>query len=309
MSTLLVSHHACIDHDPGAFHPESPQRLRAIQRALEGEDFMLLDRVEAPHVTRDQLQRVHPLSHIDAILDAVPREGHHHIDADTLISPESGEAALRAAGGVILAVDEVMRKAARNAFVAIRPPGHHAELHTAMGFCLFNNIAVGAFHARAQWGVERIAVVDWDVHHGNGTQHIFWDDPNLFFASTHEANAFPYTGKVEETGSANNIVNCPLPAGSGGDAFRAACTERLLPALEAFRPELILISAGFDAHTMDPMADLNFKVADFAWATKQIMDIAERTCESRVISVLEGGYDLTALASCVAVHVRALMEH
>ncbi|WP_147164353.1 histone deacetylase family protein [Pararhodospirillum oryzae] len=309
MTTLLVSHHACIDHDPGAFHPESPQRLRAIQRILEGEDFMLLDRVEAPHVTRDQLARVHPLSHIESILDNVPREGVHHVDQDTILSPDSGEAALRAAGGVILAVDEVMSGVSRNAFVAVRPPGHHAELHTAMGFCLFNNVAIGAYHARSRWGVERVAVVDWDVHHGNGTQHIFWDDPNLFFASTHEADAFPYTGKVEETGCRDNIVNCPLPTRSGGDVFREAFGERVIPALEAFRPDLILISAGFDAHAMDPMADLNLKVADFTWATMQVMDVAEKICNSRVISVLEGGYELTALASCVSAHVRTLMDH
>jgi acetoin utilization deacetylase AcuC-like enzyme len=309
MTTLLVSHHACIDHDTGAFHPESPDRLRAVQRVLESEDFMMLHREEAPHVTREQLLRVHPMSHIDSILDHIPREGHHHLDAETVVSPDSGEAALRAAGGMVQAVDEVMGKQARNAFVAVRPPGHHAELHTAMGFCLFNNAAIGAFHARAQWGAERVAVVDWDVHHGNGTQHIFWDDPGMFYASTHEAHSFPNTGFVNETGAHGNVVNCPLRSGCDGAGFREAFSERVMPALRNFAPDLIIISAGFDAHVMDPMANLNLKVGDFTWATQQVMDLAREICEDRVVSVLEGGYDITALASCVVGHVKTLMEH
>ncbi len=309
MTTLLVSHHACIDHDTGSFHPECPDRLRAVQRILETEEFMMLHREEAPHVTREQLMRVHPMSHIDSILDHVPREGHHHLDGDTVLSPDSGEAALRAAGGIVQAVDEVMSKEVRNAFVAVRPPGHHAELHTAMGFCLFNNAAIGAFHARAQWGLERVAVVDWDVHHGNGTQHIFWDHPGMFYASTHEAHTFPNTGFVHETGGHDNIVNCPLTPNSGSDEFREAMDVRLLPALRDFKPDLIIISAGFDGHARDPMAGLNLQVADFEWATRRILDLANEICDDRVISVLEGGYDITALAACVSTHVRTLMEH
>ncbi|MBK1665864.1 acetoin utilization protein [Rhodospirillum rubrum] len=308
MTTLLVSHHACVEHDPGAFHPECPDRLRAVQRVLEAEDFMLLLRDEAPHATREQLLRVHPLSHVEFLLDHVPREGTYHIDGDTVMSPDSGEAALRAAGGMVQAVDAVMDKSVRNAFVAVRPPGHHAELATAMGFCLFNNAAIGAYHARARWGAERVAVIDWDVHHGNGTQRIFWDDQAMFYASTHEAHSFPNTGFVDETGGHSNIVNCPLRSGADGLRFREAFTERITPALRAFAPDLIIISAGFDAHVMDPMANLNFKVADFVWATEQVLDVANDVCDSRVVSVLEGGYDLTALASCVSAHVKTLME-
>ncbi|MGB0696825.1 MAG: histone deacetylase family protein [Rhodospirillaceae bacterium] len=309
MSTVFITHHACIDHDTGTWHPESPDRLRAVQRILQTEEFMMLHRADAPHATREEILRVHPMSHIDSIMDHVPREGHHHMDGDTVLSPDSGEAALRAAGGVILGIDEVMSKLARNAFIGVRPPGHHAELHTAMGFCLFNNAAIGAYHARSKYGMERIAVVDWDVHHGNGTQHIFWDDPGMFYASTHEAHSFPNTGFVNETGVKKNILNCPLNPGTGSDDFREAMTERLIPGLREFKPDMIIISAGFDGHQMDPMASLNLQVKDYVWATQQLMDVANELCDDRLISVLEGGYDIMALAGCVSAHVRTLMEH
>lgn len=319
MTTLLISHSAGLDHDPGAFHPENPNRLRAVQRVLEMEAFSLLERADAPHATREQLLRVHPLSYIEAILSAVPHDGCHALnqrdhtaalDEETYLACGSDEAALRAAGGVVLAVDAVMspETAYHNAFVPVRPPGHHAERDRAMGFCLFNNVAIGALHARAQWGAKRVAVVDFDVHHGNGIQHIFWDDPTLFYASTHEEGLFPYTGHVHETGVANNIVNCPLPAGSNGDAFRQAFLDTILPRLEAFDPDLILVSAGFDGHVMDQMSSLDLKVGDFTWATQELMAVAKKVCDGRLVSVLEGGYDLTALGSCVMAHVKTLME-
>lgn len=319
MTTLLISHPAGLEHDPGVFHPEHPNRLRAIQRVLEMEVFSLLERADAPHATREQLLRVHPLSYIEAILHAVPHDGCHALnpdehsaalDEETYLTCGSDEAALRAAGGVVLAVDAVMspETAYHNAFVPVRPPGHHAERDKAMGFCLFNNVAIGALHARDQWGAERVAVVDFDVHHGNGIQHIFWDDPNLFYASTHEEGLFPHTGHVHETGIANNIVNCPLPAGSNGEVFRQAFSETILPRLEAFDPDLILLAAGFDGHVMDQMSSLDLKVGDFTWATQELMAVAKKTCARRLVSVLEGGYDLTALGSCVMAHVKTLME-
>lgn len=307
MSTLLVTHHDCIEHDPGDFHPENPDRLRGIMRLLESEDFMLLHRDEAPHATHAQLLRVHPLSYIEEILDKVPHDGLHSIDGDTFLSPYTGEAALRAAGGVCAAVDAVVRKEVRNAFVAGRPPGHHAERARAMGFCFFNNVAIGAYHARAEYGLQKVAVVDFDVHHGNGTQHIFWDDPNAFYASTHQEGAFPYTGLPEETGAHNNIVNCPLPAGAKGDEFQAAVEQQILPRLKKFDPDILLLSAGFDAHARDPMAHMRLTVADFVWVTEQMLAVADSCCEGRLVSVLEGGYDIVALSASVAAHVRRLM--
>jgi acetoin utilization deacetylase AcuC-like enzyme len=307
MSTLLVTHHDCIEHEPGELHPEHPDRLRGIMRLLESEDFMLLHRDEAPHATHAQLLRVHPLSYIEEIMDKVPREGHYSIDGDTLMSPYTGEAALRAAGGVCSAVDAVVRKEVHNAFVAGRPPGHHAERSRAMGFCFFNNVAIGAYHAREEHGLKRVAVMDFDVHHGNGTQHIFWDDADAMYCSTHQEGTFPYTGLVDETGAHGNIVNCPLPAGAKGDEFRAAMEEKVLPALRAFKPDILFISAGFDAHARDPMAHMRLTVADFVWATEQLLAVADECCEGRVVSVLEGGYDIVALSASVAAHVRRLM--
>lgn len=307
MTTLFLTHHDCIEHEPGEFHPEHPDRLRGILRLLESEDFMLLHRDECPHADHEQLLRVHPLSYIEEIMAKVPHEGHHSIDGDTMLSPATGEAALRAAGGSCAAVDAVARGEARNAFVAVRPPGHHAERSRAMGFCFFNNVAVAAYHAREVHGYQRVAVVDWDVHHGNGTQHIFWDDRDAFYASTHQYPQWPGTGSADETGAFNNVVNVPIDAGAKGDVFRQGMEDKVLPALRAFKPDFLFISAGFDAHARDPMANLRFSVADYVWATEQLMDVAKECCGGRVVSVLEGGYDVVATAACTAAHVRVLM--
>ena len=254
-----------------------------------------------------QLVRAHPRVYVDRVLAAVPDHGYAGLDADTVLSPGSGEAALRAAGAVCSAVDAVMTGESRNAFCAVRPPGHHAETARAMGFCLFNSIAVGAAHARAVHGVRRVAVVDFDVHHGNGTQDIFWSDADLFYVSTHQSPLYPGTGMAEETGAADNILNVPLPAHAGPPEFRHAMTESVLPALSAFGPDLLMISAGFDAHRSDPLAALQQTEADFAWATVKLTDLAAESCQGRVVSSLEGGYDLHALAESCAAHVKELM--
>lgn len=307
MATRLYTHTACLDHDPGSMHPESPGRLAAVLSALEEPGFEALERLEAPRAERDQIARVHPAAYVDALLDAIPATGHAQLDMDTIVSPGSGEAALRASGALCAAVDAVARGEAANAFCAVRPPGHHAEPQRAMGFCLFNSIAVGALQARAGHGLERVAVVDFDVHHGNGTQASFWDDPDLFFASTHQMPLYPGTGAASERGAHDNIVNVPLPPGAGSADFRHAFREGILPRLTAFAPEMILVSAGFDAHRGDPLAGLNFEDEDFAWATDEILAVAAETCAGRVVSTLEGGYDLASLARSAGAHVRALM--
>ena len=308
MTTLFISHPACLAHDMGEGHPERPDRLRAIERALESEIFQMLARDVAPRAEIAAIARVHPLEYIEAIRAATPTQGHTAIDEDTAMSPGSFEAALRSAGGAIFAVDEVMTRKVRNAFVATRPPGHHAELATPMGFCFFNNVAVAARHARAVYGAERVAIVDFDVHHGNGTQHIFWDDPNVTYSSTHEMPLFPGTGSLGERGEHGQIVNAPLRAGDAGDAFREAMEVAILPRIADFAPDLIIISAGFDAHRRDPLGNLNLVEADYAWITRKLMEIAQKRCGGRIVSVLEGGYDLEGLARSVAAHVRTLME-
>ncbi len=305
--TLLYTHGACFGHDPGAGHPESPVRLKAVLDALDGPDFAVLERREAPEVTREQLLRVHSAAYIDRVLSAIPEEGFANLDPDTIASPGSGQAALRAAGAVCAAVDAVANGEAGNAFCAVRPPGHHAEAERAMGFCLFNNVAVGALQARAVHGLQKIAVIDFDVHHGNGTQAMFWDNRELFFASTHEMPLFPGTGARAERGRFANIVNAPLAAMAGSAEFQQAARGLIFPALMDFKPDFILISAGFDAHAADPLADLLFQDQDYAWITSELAIIAEQVCEGRLVSTLEGGYDLDALASSAAAHVRALM--
>jgi acetoin utilization deacetylase AcuC-like enzyme len=307
MTTLLYAHPACLEHDPGRHHPESAARLRAVLEALADPEFVRLERREAPQAAVEDLQRVHPRGHVDYILRAVPKSGYVGIDADTILSPASGEAALRAAGAVVAAVDAVMAGAADNAFCAVRPPGHHAEPARAMGFCLFNNIAVGALRAREAHGLSRVAVIDFDVHHGNGTQAAFETDGGLFYASTHQFPLYPGTGSARETG-VGNIVNVPLPPMSGSLQFRVGVTQRILPALDAFRPELVLISAGFDAHKSDPLAQLLLEERDYTWITEQLLEIAYRHARGRVVSTLEGGYDLAALAASVAAHVRVLIS-
>ncbi|MGE0095837.1 MAG: histone deacetylase family protein [Alphaproteobacteria bacterium] len=307
MTTLLFTHPACLDHDPGPQHPERPARLTAILNALDGPDFAALDRREAPLADDVQLTLVHPALHVQRVLGAVPPQGRARIDADTALSPGSGEAALRAAGAVCAAVDAVVAGQGKNAFCAVRPPGHHAEPNRAMGFCLFNNVAIGALHARKKHDLRRVAVIDFDVHHGNGTQAAFERDADLFYASTHQSPLYPGTGAMDERGVANNILNLPLPPGGDSDLFRLAMEKGVLVALEAFRPEMVFISAGFDAHAADPLANLNLATEDFGWATERLAEVTEKTCDGRLVSTLEGGYDLDALAESAAAHVRALM--
>ena len=309
MTTALISHPACLGHDAGAWHPECPDRLRAVLAALEAEEFAPLLRESAPLATREQLALAHPPDYVDAILAIRPAEGELvQLDADTAMCAGSAEAALRAAGAAVAAVDAVMQGWAKAAFAAVRPPGHHAEPRRPTGFCLFNNVAVGAHWARQAHGLCRVAVVDFDVHHGNGTQAMFADDADLFYASSHQSPCYPGTGAAHETGCNGNIVNVPLRPGADGTAFRAAWTRTILPALDRFAPELIIISAGFDAHAADPLAQLRVQTEDFAWLTGELVAAAGRHCQGRIVSVLEGGYDLTALADCAAVHVRGLMR-
>ena len=308
MSTLFVTHAACLEHLTPAGHPERPERLRAIERALEAEKFQLLVRVQAPAATLETIALCHPMDYVEELRDATPKDGMVRIDADTSMSPGSFEAALRAVGGAVHAVDEVVAKRAANAFVAARPPGHHAEAERPMGFCLFGNAAIAARHAQKRHGIGRAAIVDFDVHHGNGSQDIFWADRTVMYCSTHQMPLFPGTGAVGESGEHNTIVNAPLRPGDGGAAFRAAFEDRVLPRLADFRPELLIISAGFDGHIRDPLANLNLVEEDFAWATKKIMDLADRYADGRVVSLLEGGYDLEGLANSVAAHVTALMR-
>ncbi len=308
MPTLLFTHSACVQHDTGEYHPESSDRLRAILHVLDHQDFFYLLREQAPRATDEQLLRAHTRAHIDHILSSVPTgDDIHEIDSDTFISRHSGEAALRAAGAVVAAVDEVAAGRCRNAFCAVRPPGHHAEPGEAMGFCLFNNVAIGALHARAVHGYQRVAVIDFDVHHGNGTQRILWDVPGTFYASTHQVDAFPYSGMAEETGGAGIVVNAPLAASSGSETFREAWAGTILPRLREFAPDFLIVSAGFDAHAADPIAHLRLHVSDFEWLTRELAEIARQTAGNRLVSVLEGGYDIRALAACVAAHLRVLM--
>jgi acetoin utilization deacetylase AcuC-like enzyme len=307
--TALFSHPACLEHDAGGWHPERPDRLRAVLAALDAPDFEPLLRETAPQATREQLLLAHPADYVDAILSIRPGPGELvQLDPDTAMNAGSVEAALRAAGAAIAAVDAVMEGSARAAFAAVRPPGHHAEPARPMGFCLFNNAAIAALWARARYGLGRVAVVDFDVHHGNGTQTMFAADPDLFYGSSHQSPCYPGTGQPHERGCAGNIVNVPLAPGSDGSVFRAAWAGTILPALEAFAPELLIISAGFDAHEADPLAQLRLETADFAWITAELVGLAERQTGGRVVSVLEGGYDLEALAASAAVHVRGLMR-
>jgi acetoin utilization deacetylase AcuC-like enzyme len=308
MSTLFVTHPACLNHLTPPGHPERPDRLRAIEHALEAEKFQSLARVLAPKAELEVIALCHPMDYIAQIRDAIPMEGIVHLDADTSMSPGTFEAALRAAGGAVHAVDEVMNKKAANAFVAARPPGHHAETTRPMGFCIFDNAAIAARYAQDRYGIARAAIVDFDVHHGNGSQEIFWADKTVMYASTHQMPLYPGTGAITETGEFNTVVNAPLRPGDGGEAFRAAFENRILPRLRDFAPELVIISAGFDAHMRDPLANLNLVEADFAWATQKLMEVADRSAGGRIVSLLEGGYDLEALANSTAAHVTALMR-
>lgn len=306
VTTLLLHHPAFLEHLTPVGHPERPDRLRALHAALDHADFAALQREEAPLADAEAATTVHDPAYVTAIRQAIPKEGFTRIDADTTASPGSWEAALRAVGAGIRGVDAVVAAEVANAFGAVRPPGHHAEVATAMGFCLFNSVAVAAHHAQSAHGLERVAIVDWDVHHGNGTQDIFWSDASVLYASTHQMPLFPGTGARSETG-VGNIFNAPLSPGEGSEAFRAAFEERILPALSDFRPDMVLISAGFDAHFRDPLAQINLTEDDFAWATERLMAIADQYSDGRVVSLLEGGYDLQGLAASAAAHIRQLM--
>ncbi len=308
MSTLLITHPDCLEHRVPSGHPERPERLRAIENALELEKFQSLARAEAPKAPLDVVALCHPLDYVEEVRAATPTQGIVHLDGDTSLSPGTFDAALRAVGGAMLAVDEVISKKAANAFVATRPPGHHAETARPMGFCIFDNAAIAARYAQKRYGIARAAIIDFDVHHGNGSQEIFWDDKTVMYGSTHQMPLFPGTGAVIEAGEYDTVVNAPLRPGDGGEAFRAAFESRLLPRLLDFAPELLIISAGFDAHMRDPLANLNLVEEDFIWVTQKLMDVADRVADGRVVSLLEGGYDLEALANSAAAHVTTLMR-
>jgi acetoin utilization deacetylase AcuC-like enzyme len=306
MTTLLLTHPACLHHDTGFGHPERADRLRAIESALEQERFHFLLREQAPLANLAAIERLHPRAYIETVRAAIPKRDHNWLDPDTVVSPGSWDAALRAVGAAIYAVDQIMAGHAKNAFCAVRPPGHHAEPARAMGFCLFDTVAIAALHARAVHGAERVAVVDFDVHHGNGTQAAFWSDKNLFYGSTHQMPLFPGTGALSEAG-VGNIFNAPLNPGDDGDDFRDAMLSRILPALHDFGPDFLLISAGFDAHVKDPLGQLRLVDADFVWITERLLDVAAKHSGGKLVSTLEGGYDLDALASSTSAHVAALM--
>lgn len=303
----LFTHTACLQHDPGPGHAESPARLRAVLETLDQDRFAALDRVEAPRATREQLLRVHTPAYVDRILAITPESGTVRLDEDTLMSPSSTEAGLRAAGALVAAIDAVMTGRTTRAFCAVRPPGHHATPDTAMGFCLFNNVAVGAAHAMATHGIKRVAIADFDVHHGNGTQDIFQREPRVLFISSHQSPLYPGTGTPDEQG-VGNIVNAPLSPGEGSYEFRTLWNDALLPRLHAFKPQLVLVSAGFDAHRQDPLADIRLQTEDYAWITERLVDLARAHADGRLVSTLEGGYDLSALAASVSAHVSALID-
>ena len=303
----LYTHPACLQHDPGPDHAERPARLRAVLQALDHDRHMALDRIDAPQVSREQLLRVHSAAHIDHLLANAPSEGRYRLDEDTVMSPGSIEAALRAAGAVVAAVDAVLSGAIQRAFCAVRPPGHHATRDQAMGFCLFNNIAVGAAHALAAHGLKRVAIADFDVHHGNGTQAIFEHDPRVLYVSSHQSPLYPDSGREDERG-VGNIVNGTLSPGAGSYEFRELWDSVLLPRLHAFKPQLVLVSAGFDAHRNDPLADIRLGQEDYAWITERLVMLAHTHADGRLVSALEGGYDLAALATCTSAHASALVD-
>ncbi|WP_018689405.1 histone deacetylase family protein [Ahrensia kielensis] len=308
MVTRYYEHDIFKEHVTPPGHPERVDRLRALETALTAEQFDTLDRQQAPIADESAILLAHPEEFLLRVKAQIPEEGIARIDADTVVCPQSLNAAMHGVGASMAAVDDVFSGAADNVFVASRPPGHHAEKNTAMGFCLFNNVAIAARHAQKKHDVERVAIIDWDVHHGNGTQDIFWDDPTVLYCSTHQMPLYPGTGAKGETGSKNTICNAPLNAGDGGDKFRAAFKDRVMPAVQNFEPDLIIISAGFDAHYRDPLAQLNLDDEDFDWATGRMMELADRFCSNRLISVLEGGYDLEGLAVSGAAHIHRMMR-
>jgi len=308
MTTAFLTHDDCLNHLTPPGHPERVERMQAINAAFAAPEFSSLKRVDAPVGDDAHVLLAHPAAYLAMIRGAIPNSGVRSLDPDTHMSPGSFSAALRAVGGNVKAVDMVMAGEVSNAFVACRPPGHHAEKSTAMGFCFFGSVVIGAKHALQQHGLKRVAIIDFDVHHGNGTQDLVWDDERIFFASTHQMPLYPGTGAPSETGSHNNILNVPLDPGTGGTVFRQKMRDLVLPSVEAFQPEMIFISAGFDAHRDDPLANLNLVEDDFIWATQAICDLADRVAKGRIVSTLEGGYDLEALAASAGAHVRVLME-
>ena len=310
MSTAFFSHQIFEAHDTGPGHPERAERLGAIKKVISSSSYDTLIRRDAPRSTLEQIAMVHDLNYVEKLMDLVPEHGWSQIDPDTFMCPETGEATLRAVGAVIEAVDGVISGTFDNAFCAVRPPGHHAEPNHGMGFCFFNNAAIAARHVQQAHGLERVAIVDFDVHHGNGTQAAFRGDKNVFFASSHQYPFYPGTGAIDEVG-VGNIVNVPLESGSGSKDFRNGWSTKIFPALEAFQPEFLIISAGFDAHARDPLASINLEAEDFAWITRKLLEISGNKLNGRIISCLEGGYDLVGLGESVDAHVSELMafEH
>lgn len=308
MSTLIYTHAACFNHQPGPQHPESPERLQAVLQELKSPEFADALWRDAPLGTFEQVLHIHTPDYVDEVKALSPDEGCQALDGgDTVMSPGTLEAVMRCVGAACAGVDAVVAGEADNVFCATRPCGHHAEAGQAMGFCVFNQAAIAALHARAQHDIQRVAVMDFDVHHGNGTQHSFNDDPDLFYGSCHQAQFYPGTGARQETGVAQNIFNIPLARGCDSATFRAVMTDEMLPALREFAPELLIISAGFDAHQLDPLGGLQFTDDDFHWITRELMKVADETAQGRVVSVLEGGYSMEGLASGTGAHVRALM--
>ncbi len=308
MTTLIYTHDACLDHRPGPNHPESPQRLVAVLNALKAPEFADAQWRDAPLGTRKQVLRVHTPAYLERVEKLSPSEGLRLLDAgDTVMSPGTLAAVMRCVGAACAGVDAVLRGEARNAFCATRPCGHHAEADRAMGFCVFNQVAIAALQARVVHGIRRVAVVDFDVHHGNGTQNSFYRDAELFYGSSHQAPFYPGTGARHETGVAGNIVNIPLPQGCDSAQFRQRMTDEMLPALRRFKPQLLIISAGFDAHRLDPLGGLKLTDDDYHWITAELMAVADESAAGRVVSVLEGGYSLEALATASGAHLRALL--
>jgi len=304
MATAILTHPDCVRHEMGAGHPESPMRLQAILAALESSGLAArLSMHEAPPAEREHLQRVHHAEHVDMVFAAAPEHGYAYLDPDTSMNPKSLSAALRAAGAVVRATDMVIGGEASNAFCAVRPPGHHATPQRPMGFCIFNNVAIGAMHAIERHGLERVCVLDFDVHHGNGTEDAFHEDPRVMLCSTFQHPYYPYCGA--DSGN-DHIVNVPLPAMTDGRGFREAVERFWMPALESFGPQMVFVSAGFDAHRDDPLAYLKLDDADYRWVTEKLMDVADRHAKGRVVSTLEGGYNTEALGRCVVEHVRVL---
>jgi acetoin utilization deacetylase AcuC-like enzyme len=305
MATVLLTHPDCMRHEMGAGHPESPQRLKSILDAVESSGLAAkLHLREAPEAAREHLERVHEREHVDLIFESAPESGYAYLDPDTSMNARSLSAALRAAGALVAATDLVMSGEAKSAFCAVRPPGHHATRERPMGFCIFNNVAIGAAHALAAHGLERVAILDFDVHHGNGTEDAFHEDPRVMLCSTFQHPYYPYSGA--DSGN-DHIINVPLPAMTDGRGFRAAVERFWIPALEKFRPQLVFVSAGFDAHRDDPLAYLKLDDEDYRWVTERLLDVAERHAGGRVVSTLEGGYNTEALARCVVEHLRVLM--